>query len=132
MTHSSSPVQSHSPSTRSLWRSVLGGPITWSIYFIGGYALSEAACRTNSLRGTLLGINALSAALLLMTTVALLVILRISWIAYQNWQHLQSEAFNQSEDYSNFMASVGVMLSGLAAFLTLVMGLTVIFLPVCS
>lgn len=134
---SSQQVQIEPPSTPSLWFGLLASPITWSLYFIGGYALSEAACRNNLLRGTVLGINALSGTLLLMTALTLLVILYVGWIVYQNRQRVQSTLLNnqtskQTGGYSDFMTSVGMMLSGLTAFLTLVIGLAVPFLPMCS
>jgi hypothetical protein len=64
-------------------------------------------------------------------------ILYVGWTAFRNWGHLQdqnfgSESANQSENNGNFMSLVGIMLSGLAAFLTLVIGLAVPFLPMCN
>ncbi|HXV98420.1 MAG TPA: hypothetical protein VEC93_08350, partial [Anaerolineae bacterium] len=70
MSHITSQSHTHSPSARSLWIGLLAGPVIWSIYFIGGYAISEASCYTDFLEGTLLGFNALTTTLLLMTGVA--------------------------------------------------------------
>ncbi|MDX1520228.1 MAG: hypothetical protein R3264_01205 [Anaerolineae bacterium] len=137
MTHPTTPTHPQRPSPGSLWVGLLAGPVIWSLYFIGGYAVSEAACYTDFLGGTLLGLRSLPAVLLLMTAVAFLAILYVGWVAFQNRQRLQgrrSQGASDSlaNDYGYFMATVGIMLSGLSAFLTLTIGLAVPFLPVCG
>ena len=137
MTQSTTQSYPPKPSIRSLWLGLLAGPIVWSLYFIGGYALSEAACYLGFLDGTLLGFNALTTILLLLTTVAFVAIVGIGWLDYQNWRRLRSRRYKevtvgQIDDYGSFMAVVGLMLSGLSALLTLVIGLAVPFLPMCG
>lgn len=120
MTRALTPAQK-----RNLWLALLGGPLTWSVYFTAGYFFLEAACRQLSAVSSFLGLPWPSLVVIGLTIAALLVIGYSGRYAYNCWQQ------DDGPEYSRFMAQLGTFLSVLFAFITLLTGLPALALAPC-
>lgn len=136
----------------SAWYFVLTGPLTWSVYFLVGYGLIEAACKAGLLEAQLLGLTVLSLVILALTLVALLVTLYAGFVAYRNWrpigthrelamgqgpvapmgQNADDRPSRPDEDAGRFMGFAGVLLNALFSLLILVTGLPALVLNPCG
>lgn len=124
---------SSAPNLWALWFGLLAGPLVWSVYFIAGYGLVEFACKLGLLQFNLLGLNAIAAAIIGLTLIALLVTLYAGLLAYQKWQQVRRDELDsgQAEKSRVFMAQAGVLLSGLFALLILLTGIPAFILRPC-
>jgi hypothetical protein len=115
---------------RSLAFAVLTGPIAWTVYFLAGYSLTEAACRLPLLMGWVggAGLSAVSVGVLVLTVAALLVILYAGWLAYGHWRR-PAPAKSEME---RFMAVSGLLLNALFGLLTIATGLPALVLAPCG
>ncbi|MCI0398995.1 MAG: hypothetical protein L0332_15770 [Chloroflexi bacterium] len=68
----------------ALWLNFLSGPLIWSIYFTLGYFLVEIACRQALLSFRVVGLPGTSAAVLVLTLVALLATFYAGYRSYNN------------------------------------------------
>jgi hypothetical protein len=129
---------------RSLWFATLVGPVTWSVYFLAGYSLAEAACRLPLLTGSVWGHSAVTVALLALTAATLLLTLYAAWLAYAHWRRLKGAQPAEKPpttggrpaglegDTDRFLAVSGILLNGLFALLTIANGLPPLLLPPCG
>ena len=116
----------------SLWFGLMGGPVVYTLYFLAAYFLGEAACMADLLRYRVLGLEAISFWILLLTVVTAVVIGYGAWLAYGNWQQTNERTRDDGASYAAFMAFVGLWLSGLFTVLTLATGLPALFLVLCD
>lgn len=143
MAHSALPEEAHaasqreiSPTERWAWFHWLFGPVGYSVYFIVGYLIAEAGCKTTFLDGSLLGLDAVSVVILALTAVTALALLGAAGFSFRRWQQYRGvESRNvrdaPSEVYQPFIWLSGALLDGLFLLLTLVTGLSVLALEPC-
>jgi len=126
------------PSSRFLWTIWLAGPLAWVVYFIIGYGLTEFACKGGFLNYSLLGLNALSTVVIILTLVALGVTLYTGFLSYRMWQKPNKEKaaeFSEparSEDASRFMIFSAMILNAFFAIIILLTGLPAFYLQPCT
>jgi hypothetical protein len=73
-----------------LWYSVASGPVLWAAHLSISYALASNACQHGFLvDASLLGINALTLSLVLITLVFLAAVAYGGWLAYRGWRELR-------------------------------------------
>lgn len=120
----------------SLWFGLAGGPIIYSVYFLAVYFLGEAACMADLLRYRLLGLEAITFWVLLLTLVAAALTGYGTWLAYHHWRATRNpvgqEAGREQRSYQPFMAFIGLWLSGLFTVVILLTGLPALFLVLCD
>jgi hypothetical protein len=132
-----------SSKNRFLLATLLAGPFVWGIYFLVGYLLIEAACKTTLFGFTFLGLTGISTIILGLTLVAILIVLyaglaaRRQQQAYAGQQGLAEPADSfdhpqqMAEGHTPFMAYAAVLLNILFALLIILTGLAVFFLYPC-
>lgn len=124
----------------SLWFGLLGGPIIYSVHFLTVYLLAEAACMADLLRYRLLGLEAISFWVVVLTLVAAALTGYGTWLAYHTWRatrdpvgHVVEQGGGQEQrSYQPFMAFIGLWLSGLFTVIILLTGLPALFLVLCD
>src|SRR5688500_11353958 len=122
--------------TRSLWLGLLAGPLTWAVYFILGYLLVEAVCKTDFLSFSLFSLPALSDIILLLTVIGLFITIYASFFNYRKWrQALEKGSLDLDEQLgpgpARFMALAGLLLGGLFTLIILLTGVSVFVLRPC-
>ena len=126
------------PNQRRLLTGLLVGPVVYTVYFFAVYLGVEAACRENLLQFSLLGLAGLEVAVLGLTLVAVVMILAVALYLYrasQNRASQQREKRTEShdaQDNSRFVQKIGLWLSGFFVLVTLVTGVPILFLKLCS
>ena len=136
-------TQDHFPSARSLVIGMLAGPVVWIVYFMIGYGLIEAACKTPLFGFSLAGLMGISIIVIGLTLVALVVVVWAGGMAYRNWQQLGDVVEPGTEDeaslsaewlsvgHGRFMAFTGLLLNGLFAIIIFATGLPALLLWPC-
>jgi hypothetical protein len=75
-----------------LWFGLLSGPVIWAAHFSITYALASTACQLGFLIDrALLGINALTAALIIITIAAIAGLVYGIFLSFRNWKLLKDE-----------------------------------------
>jgi hypothetical protein len=121
-----------SHSNRSLWFGLVGGPIVYSLHFLAVYLLAETACQADLLRYRILGLEAISFWVVVLTIVAAAITGYSTFLAYGNWRRGRGRDRNGASGYRPFMAFVGLWLSGLFTVTILLTGLPALFLVLCD
>lgn len=116
-------------SQRRLLTSLLVGPVVYSLYFLAVYLLVEAACRENLLRFAIWGLDGLVVAVLGLTIVAIVTILIGTLISHRGHRENVGEEALANQ---RLLRRVGSGLSGFFVLVTLVTGLPILFLELCS
>jgi len=117
---------------RSLWFSLLAGPIVYSLHFMLVYFVVEAACVVGLLRFAWLGINGIAWVVVALTILAALLNGLAGVLAYRHWQQRKESEGGTRGSYAPFMALVGVSLNALFTVTILVTGLPALFLQPCA
>lgn len=120
---------------RPLWFSVLVGPLVYSIYFLIGYMIAEAACKADLLNFTLLGMDGLAVTELLLTVISVVIISSGFVIAWRSWRSRRAQGDGgQGSDESarHFLAFGGLVLNPLFILVTGATGGALLFLQPCS
>jgi hypothetical protein len=126
------------PSARFLWTIWLAGPLIWVVYFVVGYGLTEFVCTGGFLNFSLLGLNALSTIIIILTLIAFGATLYTGFLSYRLWQRPNKEKVAEfseparSEDASQFMIFAAVMLNTFFAIIILLTGLPAFYLQPCT
>lgn len=115
---------------RPLWFSILVGPIVYSIYFLVGYMVAEAACKADLLRFTFLGMDGLAATELLLTVITVAIIGAGIPVALRVWQ--RTDVPPREESVARFLAFGALLLNPLFILTTAVTGGVLVFLQPCS
>jgi|RhiMetdeSRZDD1v2_1073273.scaffolds.fasta_scaffold241374_3 hypothetical protein len=108
----------------ALWTGMVGGPLIWLIVLEFNYALSPAACRSGD-----------KSALIIGTSVALLLSLIAAFIAWRSWHAagpVVTTAAGDALTRCRFMALTGLGLSVLIIFLIMASFLPIAILEVCD
>ena len=114
-------------SPMKLGYSVLVGPILWFAYFIFVYALSEFGCRANFTNWWYFPPETIRLWIILVAIPVLLLVALGIFLGYGGLrQHDTSE-----ENEGSFLASSGILLSGLFLFIIIMTALPSLILPVC-
>lgn len=118
----------------ALWFGLLSGPVVYSLYFLAGYLFAEATCVADLLRFRILGLEAISFWIVVLTLAAAAVTGYSAIMAYANWRHTRgdAEAARPERSYPPFMAFVGAWLSGLFTLFILMTGVPALFLTLCD
>lgn len=111
-------------SSKTLWFGLFASPIIWSIHFMLGYLLIEAACGTQLLGFRILGVGAWFFFEILLTLFAIAGVIWNAWWSYRSWRYYASlnpeEEFPlQAYDRDEFLALSGLLLSGIILLLLL-------------
>jgi hypothetical protein len=125
-------LNTNQPDPRSLWFSLLGGPIVYSVYFMAVYFLGEVACRVALGGVTLFGLNGISFWTAILTVVAALIAAYGGFTAYRNWQRTRRDEDQRLEESASLMAFIGMWLSGLFTGIIILTGLPALFWPLCD
>jgi len=108
----------------ALWTGIVGGPLVWLIILEFNYALAPAACRSGDKSGLLIG-----------TSVALVLSLIATFIAWRSWHAAGAVLATATADpvtRSRFMALAGLGLSALMTLLIFASFLPITLLGVCD
>lgn len=129
MTQASSPRSE--PSDRFLWVSALSGPVIWSIYFLIGYLVVEAICKTSFLSTTIL-----VPIIVALTVIAAAATVYMGLLSYRIWRASGEEGELHGEEFRNkyhsrFMTFIGLILNALFAITIVLTGIPVLYLPLC-
>jgi len=116
----------------SLWFGLLAGPIIYSLHFLTVYWIAEAACQANLLRYRVLGLEAISFWVLLLTVVAAALTGYGALLAYRDWRRMRDNEAQNLPSYPPFMAFVGLWLSASFTVVILLTGLPALFLVLCD
>lgn len=75
-----------------IWIGLFAGLVTWIIHFAVTYAVASTACQIGFLvDSTLLGINALTATLLIISIVALAILIYALFLTIRSWRKLRGD-----------------------------------------
>lgn len=132
-----------SPATRRrnrrLWFTIAAGPVVYSVYFVAGYLFAETVCTTGAVMGTVLGLEALSFWIVVLTVLAAAVTTYSTVLAFGYWRRLgpgdnatQPAPADDEHGYAEFMAFVGMGLSAIFTFVILLTGAPALFLTLCD
>ncbi len=108
---------------------LLLGPVVYSLYFLAVYLLVEAACRENLLVFTRWGLDGLVVAVLGLTIAAIVLLLIGMLVSYGNQSAKLSE---EAQANQHLIRQMGLWLSGFFVVVTLVTGVPILFLELCS
>jgi hypothetical protein len=119
---------------RWLWFGLASGPIVYSLYFLIGYFLAEAACVADLLRYRIFGLEAISFWITVLTASAAAITLFSTVVAFRQWWRTREddEATAAERSYPPFMAFVGAWLSGIFTIFILLSGVPAFFLVICD
>ncbi|MDT8305779.1 MAG: hypothetical protein RRC07_07570 [Anaerolineae bacterium] len=107
------------------------GPVTWSIFFLAGYLLAEAACQVGLLQSTVAGLDLLVFVVLVLGLVAAAVSAAGALWAYRRWRTAGDQA-PEEDNLTAFLALAAILLNVLFTLATLMTALGLIFLEPCS
>lgn len=122
---------------RTMTLGFIAGPLTWGIYFLAGYLLIEAGCKSELFGLSLLGLSGISTAVLGLTIIALSIVLFAGWWSYRTWRDRRDEVPGTdnggpfeggswlADGYVRFMTFVGMLLNVLFAVVIIFTGLAV-------
>lgn len=118
----------------ALWFGLLSGPVVYSIYFAAGYFFAEATCTADLLRFRVLGLEAISFWIVVLTLAAAAITGYSTIMAFGNWRRTRGEDESPAPErsYPPFMAFVGAWLSGLFTLFIVMTGVPALFLPLCD
>lgn len=114
---------------RTLWRSLLLGPIIYAVYFIVGYLLVEVACNTGVLQTMVAGLSLYAVTVLALTLLAALITLLSGLSTFRNWRRIIAR--QEAESTVPFMVFGGVLLSVFFTGLILLTGIPILVLQSC-
>ena len=117
---------------RTQWRLLTGlltGPVIYSIYFMAVYLLVEAACQERLLQGTVGGLTGLQGVVFGLTVASVVITLALARFAARGGQIAGS---TDAQHNQRFLVQAGLWLSGFFVAVTLVTGMPILFLEVCS
>lgn len=117
-------------SLRSLWVSLLAGPVFYMIYFFIGYMLAEAACRLAFWQAPVLGLPSWVVVEMGLTMVTIAAIGVAGNIALRHWRDTRQQPSENSTVH--FMAFGGIVLAPLFIYITLITGIFMLVLQPCS
>lgn len=119
---------------RLLWLGLLAGPVVYSLYFVAGYLFAEATCTADLLRFRVLGLEAVSFWIVMVTLAAAAITGISTAISLRYWRRtrLESESDRAERSYPPFMAFVGAWLGGFFTLLILLTGVPALFLVICD
>lgn len=120
---------------RWLWFGVASGPIVYSLYFVIGYFFAEAACTADLLRYRILGLEAVSFWIIVLTLVAAAITAFSTVVAFRHWWRSRTDdmdAVPPEQSYPPFMALIGAWMSGIFTLHILLTGIPALFLVLCD
>lgn len=116
---------------RHLWVGLLAGPIIYAVYFIIGYMLAEAACRTSFLNASLGGYSALLVVVEGLTLLSGLATLAAAVYSYRLWRADHGQDARAAGAHA-FMAFGSLLLNLLFFLIITVTGIGVWFVNFCG
>lgn len=116
---------------RRLVLTMLVGPLSWSLFFLVGYLVAEAACLSGLLQSTVAGLDLLVVVVVALGLVAALVSTASAIWAYRRWR-AQRDAGDQGDELASFLALASLLLGALFTLAILTTALSFIFLEPCS
>lgn len=121
---------------RPLLFGLLAGPVIWSLYFMGGYGLTEFACKMGLLRPSAPPLNWLTATIIVLTLLSLGLVVYAAIYGYRHWDRLNEAQLGASEhdlilSTREFLAVAGIFLNILFGVLILITGIPPLFLSTC-
>ena len=121
---------------RSLLFGLLAGPVTWSLYFMAGYGLTEFACKMGLLRPYKHPLNWVTITISVMTLISMGLVIYAAIYGYRRWDRLNETQLGASEhelilSTKEFLAVAGIFLNILFAVLILITGIPPLFLSTC-
>jgi hypothetical protein len=115
----------------AMWFGLLGAPAAWSVQFLVGYGISEAACGAASAGGALDPVTAVA------TATAAVVALLAGAAAVLAWRETREAEGQGGADEApplgriHFLATVGIVITPLFLAIILMSGIGAILLPEC-
>lgn len=124
-----------SPHPPTLWFGLISGPLVWTIYFIIGYALIEAACKTTLLDEPIQQLDGIAFTILILTGVGMLLALVGTLFNLRHWRQIKQESIDSSggrtESVRGYMAFTGLLLNLIFGFTIVFTGVAALFLNPC-
>lgn len=116
------------------------GPIVWSAHFLLVYVFNAIACAKRFNRAEWLGLPLVPLVIVLLTLAALALIgwlARVAWVRYREVRHTGHLVHEVDIERSiparqRFMALSALLLCGLSALSTLMVGLPALWVPPCG
>ena len=121
-------------SNRSLLIGLFSGPVIYSLYFVTGYLFAEATCTADLLRFRILGLEAVSFWIVVLTLAAAAATGYCMMMALGHWRQTQrdEESRRPERSYPPFMAFIGAWLNGIFTLFILLTGVPSFFLVICD
>ena len=98
-----------------LWVGVWGGAVAWFVHLAGAYSIAEFGCVASWGGWRILGLTAVSWAILATTLVTLAATALAGWLAWRGYQ-AAGEDGSEEQQATRGMAKIGLILDGLFAF----------------
>lgn len=117
-----------------LWVGMLCGPVAWSLQILIGYNLEEIACRPGSTDELIVGAG-IEAIIVWLTLSLIVVTLAAGALSYGCLRHLRRDSDYEDEVGAGravWMARVGIISSGVFAFMLVLGLLPSLFFSVCE
>jgi hypothetical protein len=121
------------PTARSLWCGLLGAPSVWMAHFLAIWVITEWGCLAGWAHSRLLGFQAITALLVIVTGIALPLVVAAGLLSGHNWRRARASANDQgTDDRSAYMSLGGVALSTLFGFAIVLESLPALLLGSCG
>ena len=122
------------PKNKTKWSLVLAlliGPFSWSLFFLVGYLIAEAACMVGFFQGTFAGFNLV---LVVVVALGLLATAVTAWGAFSSYRRWRSSSSDpqQTEDLATFLALAAMLLNLLFLVANLTTALGMLFILPCQ
>jgi hypothetical protein len=122
-----------SSTARWLWLGLLGAPSIWMVHFLAIWMIAEWGCLAGWSGFTLLGFQAITVLLVIVTCIALPLVVAAGLLAWRNWRWARASTNEyEADNRSVYMGFGGVALSTLFGFAILLESLPALLLGLCG
>ena len=129
----SSAVEQHNSASRvgrgRLWFGFLGGILAWMTHLMLAYGIAEFGCLSATAHTSFLGLTAVTWMLLVLSAATLAVAAWATLVAYRSGRQLPSASLDADEAAppGGYMATAGVVMSGLSTFFIIVESIPIFY-----
>lgn len=110
---------------------MLVGPVSWTIFFIAGYLVAEAACVAGTLEQNVGGFNLV---VIVVVALALIAAAVTAWAALWGYRRRRAADadMDDSEDLHTFLATATMLLNGLFLLAIVITAVAMFFILPCQ
>jgi cbb3-type cytochrome oxidase subunit 3 len=120
------------PQRGRYWLMFLSGPITYGLYFLVVYVLSEFGCLAGYQRFPIFGTDLIRFGVVALTAIFTLIMIAFTVVAYRRWDRFHSGKEAPDDDAPSFILFVGTWLNGIFAFVTVATAVPVLLGSACN